>query len=148
MSDQSIITFRLQYRKYIEQMDSHDFAKQVIHNGILDTKIKIILQMKDQGYQIPSKLLDFVEKTGLDINIKLIKDFFDNKKIFTQKDYESNNSSQLYREFYDWVKELGYVQVPSKLYFTHWLKEQEVKEKRIKSLTDEDCKLIKLTHIK
>lgn len=53
MSDQSIITFRLQYRKYIEQMDSREFAKQVIHNGILDTKIKIILQMKDQGYQIP-----------------------------------------------------------------------------------------------
>jgi hypothetical protein len=139
--DCEIEKFQKIYKKYVQNMNSREFANLIIKYGGLDTRIKIIKQIQESGVELP-RHLEF-ELTQMPINsIELFELFFESEQIeqFEQIDH-------VYQIFKNWCYENN-LAVPIKKDLLNYLSNQQENLRIINNLTDFDCDLMKFCHIR
>jgi len=134
-------------------MDSREFGEMMIKYGGYETRKKIIIQMKNEGILLPSILLEHLDKldrTNKNNVNQFIEYFLNSRKIFTQSDFEIANPNELYANFKQEFIEAGFKcdDVPILKQLRNYLREKEEIESKLKNLSELDCELMKLAHIK
>lgn len=85
-------------------MDARKFAEMIIRYGGELTHIKIILEMVNNKINVPSRLHELCVVRNSELEINYIRDFFEDKKIYSNKDLAKFNIDEIYLEFKYYLK--------------------------------------------
>jgi hypothetical protein len=141
--------FKTNYSKYVTNMDSREFATLIIKYGGDKTMIIIIKEMIDKQYTIPRLLLNNINSICAYDTDYILDEFYKSKNIYNKQEMKMCNFEELYSEFKYFIKKnFPEEKIISKIILKNYFEIIEEKNKKINKLSDLDCELMKLSHIK
>lgn len=132
--------FRNKYKEFVLNMNSREFAEMMLREGGEKTRINIMMSMHNNGIKIPKILYDVCKAHTLIPNYLQI--YFDTHPNLDKLDMAK------YYEFKEYLRvEYNIVRnFPPYIDFKNYYLDKMENEKKISTLTDLDCELMKFSH--